>query len=385
MALTVHEALKLDALKRFRLVAGMNGLDRKITRAGILDHEVAEQVGDIVQSGEFIFSNLLAIRDQPEKIIDFVKHLIDAQAACFAIKTIYFKEIPKEAIELAHKHRLPLFLFDETYVETLILEIDKAINIQNHEQHIKLMIDQISGSNLNEFRIRDLAYEINRNFKKNHIVYFARETENHGGNNTGLFNPNNLSNFLGDSGLVISYRNGYLVIATYDNEKKEYIKKVSESALKASGLLEGKYRLGMSEIKNDLGALGRAIDESKYAYDFASLYNMKQATFLNMGIYQLLIPIINDPWAYAFYRRKIDKLISYDQNKGTDLLNTAIAYVESGGNIQNTSKKLFQHTNTIRYRIRKINEIVDNTQLKSMTYETLAIAIRLHLIHSKLI
>ncbi|WP_432407887.1 PucR family transcriptional regulator [Wukongibacter sp. M2B1] len=385
MALTVHEALKLDALKRFRLIAGMNGLDRKITRAGILDHEVGKQVSDTVQVGEFIFSNLLAIRDKPEMIVDFVKHLIDAQAACFAIKTIYFKEIPEDAIELAHKHRLPLFLFDETYVETLILEIDKAINIQNHEQHIKLIIDQISGCNLNEFRIRELAYEINRNFKKNFIVYFAREAEVDGENNTQLFNSSNLRQFLGESCSVISYRNGYLIIATYDNDEREYIKKASESSLRVSGLLDGKYRLGISEIQNDLGALGRAIDESKYAYDFASLHDMKQATFLNMGIYQVLIPIINDPWVYSFYKRMIDKLIYYDQDKGTDLLNTAIAYVESEGNIQATSKKLFQHTNTIRYRIRKINEILDSTRLKGMSYETLAVAIRLHLINSKLL
>ncbi|MCT4620948.1 MAG: PucR family transcriptional regulator ligand-binding domain-containing protein [Marinisporobacter sp.] len=385
MSLTVHEALKLDALKRFRLIAGMNGLDRKITRAGILDHEVGQQVRDTVQVGEFIFSNLLAIKNQPERIVDFVKDLVDAQAACFAIKTIYFKEIPKEAIELAHQHRLPLFLFDETYVETIILEVDKAINIQNHEQHIRVMIDQISGNNLSEFRIRELAYGINGNFKKNCIVYFTKEVEVCGGNLTRLFNPNDLRKFLGESCLVISYRNGYLIIITYEQDEYEYIQKASELALKAYGLLDGTYRLGISEVKKDLGALGRGIDESKYAYDFASLYDMKQASFLNMGIYQLLIPIINDPWTYAFYRRMIDKLIDYDGEKGTDFLNTAICYIESEGNIQETSKKLFQHTNTIRYRIKKINEILELTRMKGMTYETLAIAIRLHLIHSKLL
>ena len=385
MPLTVHDALKLDALKRFRLVAGMNGLDRKITRAGILDHEIGEQVRDAVQKGEFIFSNLLAIKNKPEMIVDYVKHLIDAQAACFAIKMIYFKEIPKEAIELAHNHKFPLFLFDETYVETIILEIDKAINIQNHEQHIQLIVDQISESNLNEFRIRDLAYKINRNFKKNYIVYFVREIEVYEENNTWLFNPNSLSQLLGDNCLVIFYRNGYLIIATYENEKHEYIKKASESALRSSGLLDGRYRLGISECKNDLGTLGRAIDESKYAYDFASLYEMKEAAFLNIGIYQLLIPIINNPWAYSFYKRIINKLTCYDQEKGTDLLNTAIEYIRSEGNIKATSEKLFQHRNTVRYRIKKINEIIDTTKLKGTSYETLAIAIRLYLINLKLL
>ncbi len=34
MALTVHEALSLKALERFKLVAGANGLNNKISRVG---------------------------------------------------------------------------------------------------------------------------------------------------------------------------------------------------------------------------------------------------------------------------------------------------------------------------------------------------------------
>jgi DNA-binding PucR family transcriptional regulator len=77
--------------------------------------------------------------------------------------------------------------------------------------------------------------------------------------------------------------------------------------------------------------------------------------------------------------------MNYDKNKGTDLLNTAIVYVESEGNINTTSEKLFQHKNTIRYRIRKINELLGSNQVEGMAYETLAIAIRLYLINSRLL
>lgn len=382
MGLTVHDALKLDVFKRFRLIAGMNGLDRKITKAGILDHEVGEQVRETVQEGEFICSNLLAIKGRPEMIVDFVKHLIGAKAACFAIKTIYFNSIPKDAIELAQNHGLPVFLFDDLYVENLILAVHKAIYIQDHDQHVKLIVDQMTNSNLNEFRIRELANNINRSFKNNIIVCNAKENLNND-KNVRYFDTSNFRRVLGESCSVISYNNRHLIIFTYDEEDHDKIHSLTKSSLKSSGLLDGSYVLGLSEIKNDLGSMGRALDESKYAYDYALANNMSQASFDNMGIYQFLFPIINNPWVCSFYKRVIDKIVCYDKRKGTDLLNTAIAYFECGGNIQDTSERMFLHTNTIRYRMQKINDVLEIDQLKGMSYETLAIAMRLHIMSLK--
>lgn len=67
MALAVHEALKLKVLERFKLVAGLGGLDRKIHYIGIIDHEEVGDVRGCVRTGEFILTNFLIIRDQPEK------------------------------------------------------------------------------------------------------------------------------------------------------------------------------------------------------------------------------------------------------------------------------------------------------------------------------
>jgi len=380
MALAVHEALKLEALNRFKLVAGLNGLDRNISRAGIIDHEENEAVRETTYVGEFIISNFLIIRDKPELIVEYVKHLIAAQAACLAIKMIYFKEVPQEAIDLANEYQFPIFLFDETHIDIIIIEIDKAINIQGYQQRTRVMVDQIIDTNLSEFRIRELAREINRNFKNHFIVYFTRINQKKKDDGMGLFSPANLSQFLGDSSLVIHYREGYLIIATYKNEDHKVIQEFTDSAIKTAGLTENNYRIGQSEVKEDLGELGRAISESIYAHEYASLYDLNQSNFSDMGVYKLLMPLVNDPWVRSFYKDLLSKLVEYDKQHGTALLDTAIRYVECGGDIQQTSTELFQHANTVRYRVRKITSILGFEDIKGMAYESLAMAIRLYLI-----
>lgn len=382
MALAVHEALKLKALERFKLVAGLGGLDRKIKRVGIIDHEEVDQLCESIYMGEFLISNLLIIRDQPEMITAYIREMIAAQAACLAIKTIYFDSIPPEAIELADEHQFPVFIFDETYIDTLVVEIDKALNMHGHEKRIRLLIDQVINSHLNEFRMREMAYDINRNFKQNYIVYYATERTDQEDQQEGMFTPNSLSQMLGENGLVLQYREGYLIIASYDFHEAEEIQNVSEAALKATGLLNGRYQIGCSQVRKDLGEIGSAINESLFANDYAVLKRKKQARFSELSVYQLLIPLRNDSWVHRFYKNIIQLLIDHDAKQGTELLNTAIAFIKCEGDMQATAQSLYQHTNTIRYRVRKIAKLLGEEHLKGIAYEALAMAIRLYMINT---
>ena len=380
MGLAIHEALKLEILERFKLVAGLSGLDRKITRVGIIDHEEGDQVRDTVRPGEFLVSNLLIIRHEPNRIVEYIKYMIEAQAACLAIKTIYYKELPVEAIEYANKHQFPVFLFDETYIDLIVVEVDKALNIQGHEKRIRSLVDQLLSRDLNKFRMREIANEMNRHFKDDFMVSYVEEKPKEEDSMKAL-NYNNLIQMLGEQSLVVPYRQGYLMIATYNFSDPLKIIDVSNATFIAAGLTEHDYRVGQSDVKHDLGSLGRAINECFYAFRFAMLEHKSKASFCDLGVYQMLIPLSNDIWVHSFYEPLIDLLTNHDQNNGTDLLTTAIHYIEKNGDVQLTSEVLFQHSNTIRYRLRKIAQLLGTSQLKGMVYEKLAMAIRLHLIN----
>ena len=51
--------------------------------------------------------------------------------------------------------------------------------------------------------------------------------------------------------------------------------------------------------------------------------------------------------------------------------------------IQRTAEKLYQHVNTVRYRIKKIREVLDIENYDGMKHESLALAIHLYNLHNR--
>ena len=129
--------------------------------------------------------------------------------------------------------------------------------------------------------------------------------------------------------------------------------------------------------------MGRAILESRYALEYSSLKEISLSSFGDLGIYQILLPNVNNPWFYSYYESMIQRILRYDEKNDTDLLYTAQIYVQCDTNIQKTAEKLYQHVNTVRYRIKKIKEILNVNALEGMMYESLALAIHLYELHNR--
>ena len=56
-------------------------------------------------------------------------------------------------------------------------------------------------------------------------------------------------------------------------------------------------------------------------------------------------------------QEELESLIaSYED--GGDLLETCAAFLETGGSLEATARELYVHTNTVRYRLRKVTDLV---------------------------
>ena len=385
MALTVHEALDLKALERFKLVAGLNGLNNNISRVGLIDHEDWQKVTDTVITGEFLFSNFLLIKDHPEKILEYIKRFIDSDVACFALKTIYFDAFPDEVIDYANKHKFPLFTFDETYIEDIILDIDQALNIHSQTAKLQGYIDHMIQEETDPLKVRALALKLNKQFSNHFIAASITSTDQ---NLTTQLMMSTLTQVLGRKCTSITYEDTLLLICsfnprTHSDDNHHYMQDYVLDALSACGFDLTKCIIGLSTPKHSLGTMGRAILESRYALEYSGLKQIHLSEFSTLGIYQVLIPNMNNPWFYSYYESMIQKILRYDEKNDTDLLYTAQTYVECDTNIQKTSEKLFQHVNTVRYRIKKIKEILEIDTLDGMKYESMALAIHLYNLHNR--
>ncbi|MGB7425936.1 MAG: helix-turn-helix domain-containing protein, partial [Ornithinimicrobium sp.] len=57
-------------------------------------------------------------------------------------------------------------------------------------------------------------------------------------------------------------------------------------------------------------------------------------------------------------RALVDRVYTPLRDSGSSLLETAHAYLESGGAIEATARVLFVHSNTVRYRLGRIEDLV---------------------------
>lgn len=77
----------------------------------------------------------------------------------------------------------------------------------------------------------------------------------------------------------------------------------------------------------------------------------------DLGVYQLLSEVADPRALDAFVQRWLGTLIDYDTTHGSDLVTTLAAHLEAGGNYDATAQALTIGRSTVRYRVRRIQEL----------------------------
>lgn len=176
MSITISEALKLDNLKEFRIVAGEWGLDNKIEKIGILEYETVYKLKGNFGKGDFVISSFFFARNDVNLLIESIHSLMEERVSGLAIKNIYYKELPMEVIEYANEKSFPIFIFDNTvFFEDIITDIMDAIRDNDNFELLETKIDIIIKNNISKTMIRELALEVNSSFKEKFIVAYCKE------------------------------------------------------------------------------------------------------------------------------------------------------------------------------------------------------------------
>jgi purine catabolism regulator len=83
------------------------------------------------------------------------------------------------------------------------------------------------------------------------------------------------------------------------------------------------------------------------------------AHFEDFVVYHLLDSINNRQELERFFNNTVGKLVEYDANNNTDLVNTLEHFFACRGNMSAAAEKLFIHRNTMMYRLDKIKSILN--------------------------
>jgi purine catabolism regulator len=79
--------------------------------------------------------------------------------------------------------------------------------------------------------------------------------------------------------------------------------------------------------------------------------------FGDLGLYQLLTALGSSAEAARFFRKTLGRLITHDDNKNAELVETLEAFFACHGNLSQTANRLHIHRNTLTYRLERISAI----------------------------
>lgn len=390
--LTLMEVLSQPLFRDFKFLSDISGLYNVVTGIGIFEWETKDIIESNFHSGEFVITTLSCAKGNIDNAVEFLTTLIKQKVAAIAIKDIYFKEFPLDFISYANEKHTPILLFSSANFEDIVFNIKNALESDNLNSAMAKKVDLLLKFKGQSSGFTNLAKDINPFFNKNHICCYCVPKI---GNDTDrqedlaivldkFYNqylqiPKNNISFGKAAYSLIKYSRGILLIYT-DDKKGTNIRKELLSLMDNLKIKEEYFRIGISESCDNLSKLADSIWESIYACATCDMRMESLLDFGQIGINKFLCPLRHNTWIKKFYSNFEELLSEYDSNHNSNLLQTLLVYVKCDGNISLTADQLFQHSNTIRYRIDRIKDVLGLNQSNDF-YNQLHIFATLHEIY----
>lgn len=96
--------------------------------------------------------------------------------------------------------------------------------------------------------------------------------------------------------------------------------------------------------------------------------NKKVISASSMGIYKYMFNSGNQQEIMDYCNEKLKRLEMYDNANGSFLIDTLLNYHMCGFNVGKTAQMMYVHRNSLQYRLKKIEEILEISLDDSMEY-----------------
>lgn len=119
--------------------------------------------------------------------------------------------------------------------------------------------------------------------------------------------------------------------------------------------------IGIGMSKSPIIKIHESYQEASKAIRLARKITKKDAGvfYSDLIIYRLLDSITDKKCCQDFYQQHLGRLIEYDEQYNSNLMQTLERLVENDWNMHSTAKTLYIHYNTMKYRVSRIGEILD--------------------------
>ena len=354
----IKELFRLQSIHHLRLIAGQEGLERTVTAAVLFEYDPSRMQLPDFYRGDLVVTTLAYARGDAQLVAHSLQALMNQGIAGLLVKTAYFSDLPQPVVALANRLGTPVFLFDDTYIEEVILQVTDLIRGKRHFAGFEQDIDALMRGELTEEQTRERARKIDPIGRGAYRMYAICPVERMSSLDDRLYALLEKDAEAARRCTFIEWRRMMLVMSREETDDSQEGLSRLEEVLSRAGVDCEALVLGQSDAREDRTLMGTSLCEAIYAAKTAKLCSRHAVNTDEMGLYAYLFPMSENSFVCDRCRRVLSEIREYDVQNHTNLEQTAVVYVRENMEIASAAKALFQHPNTVRYRLSKIQRIM---------------------------
>lgn len=354
----IKELFRLQNLHNLRLIAGQEGIGRTVTAAVLLEYDATRMQLPDFYRGDLVVTTLAYARGDNQLVANSLLALMNQGIACLLVKTAYFSELPHSVVAMANKLGTPLFLFDDTYIEEVILEVTELIRGKRRFAGFEKELDALMRSGMTQEQIKTAVQKIDPVGSKAYRIYAIMPQDRPTALDDRLYNLFSAEAELVQRYTCMEWRRMLIILRRMDDKDETDGRQELEQLLERAGVESDGYFAGASGVRAEQTAFGMALSEAVYAARASRLTGQNILCAHELGLYAYLFPMSENAFVCDQCRRNIGRIREYDKQNRANLEQTARIYVAEKMEISAAAKALYQHPNTVRYRLTKIQKLM---------------------------
>lgn len=362
MSITVERFMETVSDYKVNLVAGKDGIGNIIEWFQIVENNLAMTQ---VNNNELVFCSGEDMDDEAV-FLRFIEELIARQSSGLVIiQGHYLTEISDVVKNLCNIQRFPLMVLASSVnmsTITKLLSIQLLESEKINRQLFSAMKNAISFPKKLDGYVPTF---VQSGFKKNEpyavSIVKMKHRELITSSESQWLVKSMEAQLLkaGDKSFVLTMDDIYVFV--FSNYSEEEMREIMLKMIMLLRMKEYQFYVGSSINHSDVEQLTNAYVQAKKVVNLSERngWENQLVQYRELDVYQLLLAIDDKNTMKQYYDAKLGVLEKHDQNNGSDYLEFLKVYLNSNCNINDTADKLFIHRNTVVYKIKKINELLD--------------------------
>jgi sugar diacid utilization regulator/putative methionine-R-sulfoxide reductase with GAF domain len=159
--------------------------------------------------------------------------------------------------------------------------------------------------------------------------------------------------------VIVAHRgdNFAALVGRREGDSAAAARELGLAAVAESPFRSVRLRAGISRLAGSPDALRSALHEAERAMSATGGLRGGVAVFDELGILQFLLAPTSGEELERFARSVLGALVNYDEKRGTELVATLEAYLDSGCSVAEAARRLHLHQKSLRYRLKRIFEL----------------------------